>query len=193
MSYLWGKWDEHAGPSRCHRRRSGRSASIAGQCPRRRLSLGGRAARSCPAWRLGKTPGLICRAIRRAVTRPGRTGRSFFRPCEPRGNNTKSWLGQTMMIYKTGDMGRRLYSTITYYRTGLLILDHSYLVGNLTNAKNCRNKSFITSRILTLLYQQFSNLLISQRDMSGPRLGALPNNRWSGVVKCTTYKPYSNM
>ncbi len=47
--------------------------------------------------------------------------------------------------------------------------------------KNCWNKSFRTSRILTLLYQQFSNLLISQRDMGGPRLGALSNDRWSRV------------
>jgi hypothetical protein len=46
--------------------------------------------------------------------------------------------------------------------------------------KNFWNKSFVTSKILTLLYQQFSNLLISQRDMSGPRLGAMSNNRWSG-------------
>jgi hypothetical protein len=43
----------------------------------------------------------------------------------------------------------------------------------------CWNKSFRTSKILTLLYQQFSNLLISQRDMSGPRLGALSNIWWS--------------
>jgi hypothetical protein len=46
--------------------------------------------------------------------------------------------------------------------------------------KNCWNKSFRTSEILTLLYQQFSNLLISQRNMSGPRLGELSNDRWSG-------------
>ncbi len=47
--------------------------------------------------------------------------------------------------------------------------------------KNCWNKiSIRTSKSLTLLYQQFSNLLISQRDISGPRLGALSNNRWSG-------------
>jgi hypothetical protein len=46
--------------------------------------------------------------------------------------------------------------------------------------KNYWNKSFRTSKILPLLYQQFSNLLISQRDMSGPRLGALSNNRWLG-------------
>jgi hypothetical protein len=43
--------------------------------------------------------------------------------------------------------------------------------------KNCRIKSFRTSKILALLYQKFLNLLISQRDMSGPRLEALSNNR----------------
>jgi hypothetical protein len=36
--------------------------------------------------------------------------------------------------------------------------------------KNCWNKSFRTFKTLTLLYQQFSNLLISRRDMSGPIL-----------------------
>ncbi len=46
--------------------------------------------------------------------------------------------------------------------------------------KNCWNKSSRTAKILTLFYQQFSNLLIFQRDMSGPRLGAQSNNRWSG-------------
>jgi hypothetical protein len=51
----------------------------------------------------------------------------------------------------------------------------------LDNFKNCWNKSFRTSKILTLLYQQFSHLLISQQVMSGPRLGALSNNRWSEV------------
>jgi hypothetical protein len=46
--------------------------------------------------------------------------------------------------------------------------------------KNYWNKSSRTSKILTLLYQQFLNLLISKRDMSGPRLGALSNNKPSG-------------
>ncbi len=46
--------------------------------------------------------------------------------------------------------------------------------------QNCWNKSCRTSKILTLLYQQFSNALICQRDISGPRLGALSNNWWSG-------------
>ncbi len=48
--------------------------------------------------------------------------------------------------------------------------------------KHCCNKNFRTSKIRTILYQQFLNLLISQRDMSGPILGALSNNRWLGVV-----------
>jgi hypothetical protein len=49
--------------------------------------------------------------------------------------------------------------------------------------KNSQNKSFRTSKILTLLYQQSSNLLVSQPDMSGPRLGTLSNNRWSGGIQ----------
>ncbi len=52
-----------------------------------------------------------------------------------------------------------------------------YCVGNLTNSKTAETKG-LEPLILTLLYQQFSNLLTSQRDMSGPRLGALFNNRW---------------
>jgi hypothetical protein len=68
-----------------------------------------------------------------------------------------------------------------------LLLDRSPNIGPLLSPwelekfENCRNKSFRTSKILKLLYQQFSNLIISQRDMSGPRLGTLSNNRWSGV------------
>jgi hypothetical protein len=72
------------------------------------------------------------------------------------------------------------YPPITYYWTVPLILDHSYLVGNLTNAKFGETKAYRTSKILTLLYQQFSNLLISKRDMSGPRLRTQSDNRWSG-------------
>ncbi len=43
--------------------------------------------------------------------------------------------------------------------------------------KNSSNKSSRTSKILTMLYQQFFKLFISQRNMSGPRLGALSNDR----------------
>ncbi len=69
-----------------------------------------------------------------------------------------------------------------------LLLDRSPNIGPLISRweldkfKNCWNKTFRTSKILTILYQIFSNLLIAQRDMSGPRLGALSNNRWSGVA-----------
>ncbi len=67
-----------------------------------------------------------------------------------------------------------------------LLLDSAPNLGKLISRweldkfKNCWNKSFRTSNILTFLYQQFSNLLHSQKDMSGPRLGALSNNMWSG-------------
>jgi hypothetical protein len=51
-----------------------------------------------------------------------------------------------------------------------LLLDRCPNIGPLISRwerdkfKNCWNKSFTTSKILTLLYQQFSNLLISHRD-----------------------------
>ncbi len=69
-----------------------------------------------------------------------------------------------------------------------LLLDRSHNIAPLISRwelhkyKNCWNKSFRNSKILTLLCQQFSNLLISQQEMSGPRLGALSNNRWSGDI-----------
>ncbi len=65
-----------------------------------------------------------------------------------------------------------------------LLLDSAPNIGPLISrwepdkVKNCWNKSFRISKSMTLLYQQFTNFLISQRDMSGPRLGALSNNRW---------------
>jgi hypothetical protein len=100
-----------------------------------------------------------------------------------------SWNGQELIgpdgvNIKT--LNKRRYPSITYYWTVPLILVHSYLVGNLTNSKMLK-RNFRTTIILTLLNQQFSNLLISQRDMSGPRLGALPNNTWSGG-RCTLHR-----
>ncbi len=71
---------------------------------------------------------------------------------------------------------------------GHLLLDRSPNIGSLISCweldkfKNCWNKTFRTSKIPTLLYQQFSNLLISRQDMSALRLGALSNNRWSRVL-----------
>ncbi len=55
-------------------------------------------------------------------------------------------------------IAEKLYPSTTYYWTSLLILDHSYLVGNLTNSKIAETKAR-TSKILTLLYQEFSTFL----------------------------------
>ncbi len=74
-----------------------------------------------------------------------------------------------------------------------LLLDRSSNIGPLNKFKNCWNKSFRNSKILTLLYQKFSKLLISQRDMSGPSLGTLSNNRWSGstnACSCSLGRTY---
>jgi hypothetical protein len=82
---------------------------------------------------------------------------------------------------------------VSYHSYGTpdqLFLDRSPNIGPLISRweldkfKNCLNKSFRTFKILTLLYQQSSNLLIPQRDLSGPRLGALSNNRGSEHSEC---------
>jgi hypothetical protein len=46
--------------------------------------------------------------------------------------------------------------------------------------ENCGCKSVRILEVLKLLFQQFLNSSSSQRDMSGPILGDLSNNRWSG-------------
>ncbi len=46
----------------------------------------------------------------------------------------------------------RLYPSITYYWTGLLILDHSISRWELDKFKNCWNKSFRTFEVLTFMY-----------------------------------------
>jgi hypothetical protein len=48
--------------------------------------------------------------------------------------------------------------------------------------ENCWYKSVRILGVLKLLFQQLLNLSSSQRDMSGPILGVLSNNRWSGVI-----------
>jgi hypothetical protein len=88
-----------------------------------------------------------------------------------------------MKVWIDLDTVRRTNTDFTHDH---LLLDSAPYIGPLISRweldkfKNCWNKNFRTSKILTLLYEQFSNLLISQRDMSGPRLWALSNNRWSG-------------
>jgi hypothetical protein len=72
------------------------------------------------------------------------------------------------------------YPSITYYWTVPLILDQSYLVGEINKFENCWYKSVRILEVLKLLFPQFLNLSSSQRDMSGPRFGDLSNDRWSG-------------
>ncbi len=72
-----------------------------------------------------------------------------------------------------------MVSPITYYWTVPLILDHSYLVRKSTSSKIADKKVSGFLEILKLLFQQCLKLSSSERDMSGPILGTLPNNRWS--------------
>jgi hypothetical protein len=51
--------------------------------------------------------------------------------------------------------------------------------------ENCWYKSVRILKVLNLLFQPFLNLSSSQRDVSGPILGALSNNKWSGNSKYT--------
>ncbi len=67
-----------------------------------------------------------------------------------------------------------------------LLLDSALNLGPLISRweinkfENCSYKSVRILEVLKFLFQQFMNLSSSQRDMSGPILGALSNNRWSG-------------
>jgi hypothetical protein len=63
------------------------------------------------------------------------------------------------------------------------VLDHSYLVGNLTNSKIAETKALepLKSRHFCISY--FRICWFPQRDMSGPRLGALSNHRWSNDMR----------
>ncbi len=75
-----------------------------------------------------------------------------------------------------------------------LLLDRALNLGPLisrweiTKFQNCWYKSVRFLEVLKLLFHQFLNLSRSQRDMSGPRLGDLSNNRGSGVCSGTYYK-----
>ncbi len=66
-----------------------------------------------------------------------------------------------------------------------LLLDSAPNLGPLisrwkmNNFKNCWYKSVKILEVLKFLFQQLSNLSSSQRNMSGPILGELSNNRWS--------------
>jgi hypothetical protein len=58
-------------------------------------------------------------------------------------------------------------------------LDHSYFVGKLTASK-IADTSVRLLKVLKHLFQQFLNLSSFHQGISGPILGALSNNRWSG-------------
>jgi hypothetical protein len=80
--------------------------------------------------------------------------------------------------------GHRIHWTIIKDNIGPLIS-----LWELNKFKNCWNKTFRTCKMLTFLYEQFSNLLIL-RDMSCPRLGTLSNNRWSGDSWCDIFQEW---
>ncbi len=68
-----------------------------------------------------------------------------------------------------------------------LIMDSAHNLGPLISRwvinklENCRYKSVRILEVLKLLFQHFLNMSSSQRDMIGPILGDLSNNRWLGV------------
>ncbi len=88
---------------------------------------------------------------------------------------------------------RWIYPTITYYWAVLLILDHSYIVGKLKQFENCWFKRVRILEVLKLLFQQFLNLSSSQRDMSGPILRNLSNNRWLRGIALSKLWPVSRL
>ncbi len=69
-----------------------------------------------------------------------------------------------------------------------LLLDRSPNLGphisrwEINKFENCWYTSVRILEVLKLLFQQFLNVSSSQRNMSGPVLGALSNNRWSGCT-----------
>ncbi len=81
------------------------------------------------------------------------------------------------------------FLVIFYIPPDHLILDNTPNLGPLISRwkinqfENCWYKSVRILEALKLLFQQFLNLSCSQRDMSGPILGALSNNRWSGGTR----------
>ncbi len=156
------------------RRRTATSTCASSSRPRRR-----------PCWRRRSARRRRTPRPSRRRTRKGRLGRRRRRTRRRRPSRRPSPAGAADREGTTQDV-RLDFRPLVIYTPNHLLLDRSPNIGPLVSRweldkfKICWNKSFRTSKILTLLYQQFSNLLISQQDMSGPRLGALSNNRWSG-------------
>jgi hypothetical protein len=94
---------------------------------------------------------------------------------------TQRIIGITSASLKVQPINKYNHPPITHHWTGLLILDHSYLVGNVTNSKISETTALEPLKSWHFC-KQFLNLLISQWDMSSPRLGALSNYRWSWVL-----------
>ncbi len=90
--------------------------------------------------------------------------------------STNSW-------FVTGNNQKYPPPPITYYWTVPLILDHAYIVGKLIRTKIADNKSVRILEVLKLSFQQFLNLWSSRRNISGPILGGLSNNRRLGGRK----------
>ncbi len=102
----------------------------------------------------------------------------------------------------SADLACFLYGPVTFYFEGgalvhdlprwytpdHLLLDSAPNLGPLISRweinkfETCSYKSVRILEVLKLLFQQFLNLSSSQRDMSGPILGDLSNNRWSGDI-----------
>ncbi len=105
------------------------------------------------------------------------------------------WMKKTILEFAVINNGDSIYGLSSYMNgqyipPNLQLLDRSPNIGPLISAwelekfENCWNKRFWTSKILKLLYQLFSSLLICQRDIRGQRLGAMSNNRWLGCNIC---------
>jgi hypothetical protein len=85
------------------------------------------------------------------------------------------------------------YLLTPYYRTGLLILDHSYLVLESYTFKNRWYKSVRILEVLKLLFKQFLKLSSFHQDRSVPRLEDLSNNSMLGVFEGTACTDFWNV
>jgi hypothetical protein len=124
--------------------------------------------------------------------KPNQTKPNFFKPTPDssflytRSFPSSTWIFEEILAWN-------IYAIITLRSSwqlppAHLLLDSAPNLGPLISLweinkfENCWYKSFRILEALKLLFQQFLNLSSSQRDMSGPILGALSNNRWSGVI-----------
>jgi hypothetical protein len=115
----------------------------------------------------------------------------FFKP-------PGSQIGRPMEMYARHVMNivhawweRFTYPLITYYWTVLPNLGPLISRWEINKFENWWYRSVRILEVLKLVFQQFLNLSSSQRDMSGPILGALSNNRWLwGTVHALAWEKY---